>query len=71
METEILNKILTQVQKIGTDLSEFKEEMHEFKDEMYEFRDEVNEKFDPNGQNENGVKIKVHINGEKRGEIFA
>ena len=32
METEILNKILTQVQKIGTDLSEFKEEMHEFKD---------------------------------------
>ena len=52
METEILNKILVQVEKIGTDLTEFKEEVRErfdknekelkeFKDEMYEFKGEM------------------------------
>ena len=54
METEILNKILVQVEKIGTDLNEFKEEVRErfdrnekelaeFKGEMYKFKDEMYE----------------------------
>lgn len=59
METEILNKILVQVEKIGTDLTDFKEEVRErfdrnekelaeFKGEMCKFREEVYARFDKN-----------------------
>ena len=52
METELLNKILIQVEKIGSDLTDFRKEVYkrfdknekelaEFKQEMYEFKEEM------------------------------
>ncbi len=54
METELLNKILTQVEKVGTDLTDFREEVYkrfdknekelaEFRQEMYKFKNEIYE----------------------------
>ncbi|MCI8759870.1 MAG: hypothetical protein HFJ34_01885, partial [Clostridia bacterium] len=57
METELLNKILIQVEKIGIDLTDFRKEVYkrfdknekeleEFKQEMYDFKEEVYKRFD-------------------------
>lgn len=63
METEILNKILVQVEKIGTDLTEFKQE-------MYDFRKEVNERFDKNEKELTEFKEEMYNFRDEVYELF-
>ncbi len=79
METEILNKILVQVEKIGTDLTEFKGEMYEFKQEVYdlfdkntkEIADEIHEiaKMTAVKMEEKAEKVKKEIKQEFREKV--